>query len=81
MRCKKRVKKQLSFLEVILIDERTGNVTGNREYGIPVNGSVKIEHIGGEMKIYDGDGDIINAVRWQAGFSQEYKYVYEELNK
>ena len=80
MRIIKRKRKQIEKIIVSLIDEKRGVISEIREYIIPENGSYAIETIGGDLKIFDQDGDICNRVNWQAGFSQEYEFFYKESN-
>lgn len=74
----RKKKKQLDWLEVSIIEEKTGHETGNRSYDIPEGGSVTIHTIGGDLMIKDGDGYKTHHVNWQAGYSQEYSYFYKD---
>lgn len=69
-------KKQIKSVTIKLIDERTGGVSNQKTYQVPENGSIRIETIGGDFIVYDKDKNIVNHVRWQAGFTQEYTYNY-----
>jgi hypothetical protein len=74
---KTKSKKQLKSVIISIIDEKEGKEVSSREFLIPENGKCKIHTIGGDFLISDGDGDTVYQINWQAGFSQEYSFIYK----
>jgi hypothetical protein len=73
----RKVKKELERVDVSIIEEKTGEIVGDRSFLIPEGGEMKLLNYGGDLTIKDRDGDIIKRVNWQAGYSQEYTYIYK----
>ena len=70
-------KKELIRVEVLLRDERKDEMK-KVEYNIPTGGSMKVGSFGGDLLIYDADSTLVKRVNWQAGYTQEYTFIYKE---
>jgi penicillin V acylase-like amidase (Ntn superfamily) len=80
----KKPKKQIKKIKVTIVKEHEHNndsfVFDIREFEIPAGGSYKIETIGGNFNIYDNENNLIKKINWQAGYTQEYEFIYEEAS-
>ncbi len=74
----KTKKKELEKVIVYLIDESKSSEVHSREYLIPKNGTAKIDRIGGHLTLKDDKGDTTYKIRWQAGYTQEYEFIYKK---
>ena len=79
---KKTIKKvNKKILTSVVVDNFSNNEhypSFTREFEVPEGGKFKVETIGGDVKIYDEFGNILTRIDWQAGYTQEYSFIYEE---
>ncbi|MDA3854910.1 MAG: hypothetical protein PF569_01530 [Candidatus Woesearchaeota archaeon] len=79
---KKTVKKvNKKVLTSVVVDNFSRNESYPsfaREFDVVEGGRFKIGNIGGDVTIYDEFGNITTQVDWQAGYTQEYSFIYEE---
>jgi len=73
---KKKNKKQVTKITVECMSNTYD--TFSVEIDVPDGGKFEIETIGGRLKIYDSDGDMVRLYDWQAGFTQNYSFEYRD---
>lgn len=79
---KKKQQRELLSVNVLIRRERRPDEEPGtpeiRSFEIPEGGKCKIETIGGDFKVFYSDGLIKHHVNWQAGYTQEYEYIYRD---